>query len=140
MSEEINTEQQEGSAQEEVVDSGITFTPEPREGQEVIDQVPQSVNIETENQEPEFVDVTLEELEAAAGPNIDNDLEDDEYLYVEPNDDILLRLLKDKKGITAENLDDLVTPKEQKKYAPEMEKFNEFIEKTGNKNYNDFLE
>jgi hypothetical protein len=34
---------------------------------------------------------------------------------------------------------DSLTPREQKKYAPEMEKF-EFIEKTGNTNYNDFKE
>jgi len=141
MSEEISTEQQEGSAQEEVVDSGITFTPEPREGQEAIDQVKQPTDIVPDNQEEEFVDTTLEDLEAADGlGNIQETEDDEDEIYVEASDEILLRLLKDKKGITAENLDDLVIPKEQKKYAPEMEKFNEFIEKTGNKNYNDFLE
>ena len=50
------------------------------------------------------------------------------------------KVLKEKKGLTQENFEELLTPKEQKKYAPEMEKFNEFIEKTGNKDYNKFLE
>jgi hypothetical protein len=41
--------------------------------------------------------------------------------------------------MTVDELKDSLTPREQK-YAPEMEKFSEFIEKTGNTNYNDFKE
>ena len=65
---------------------------------------------------------------------------EDEYEVLELDEQTAWEFLKGKKGLTADNIDELLTPKEQKKYAPEMEKFNEFIEKTGNKNYNDYLE
>lgn len=65
---------------------------------------------------------------------------EEEYEVVELDENTAWEYIKGKKGITADNIDELLTPKEQKKYAPEMEKFNEFIEKTGNKNFNDFLE
>lgn len=42
------------------------------------------------------------------------------------------------KGLEFENYEDL-KPKEQKKLTPEIEKFLEFKDKTGNKNYGDFL-
>lgn len=66
--------------------------------------------------------------------------EEDEDEYIELDEQTAWEFLKGKKGLTIDNIDEFLTPKEQKKYAPEMEKFNEFIEKTGNKNYNDFLE
>ena len=65
---------------------------------------------------------------------------EDEYEERELNEDLAMEYLAESKGISVEEFKDSLTPKEQKKYAPEMEKFNEFIEKTGNKNYNDFLE
>ena len=65
---------------------------------------------------------------------------EDEYEERELNEDLALEFLAESKGMTVEEFKDSLTPKEQKRYAPEMEKFNEFIEKTGNKNYNDFLE
>lgn len=65
---------------------------------------------------------------------------EDEYEERELDDDLALEYLANSRGVTVDELKNSLTPKEQKKYAPEMEKFNEFIEKTGNKNYNDFLE
>lgn len=53
------------------------------------------------------------------------------------SEESVLSFLKEK-GIDAENLEAL-KPKEAKKLTPEVEKFLEFSEKTGNKNYNDFL-
>lgn len=77
----------------------------------------------------------------------DNDIDveenveiEDDYEVLELDEKTAWEFLKSQKGITADNIDELLNPKEQKKYAPEMEKFNEFIERTGNKNYNDFLE
>lgn len=56
----------------------------------------------------------------------------------EIDDDKVIQYLKSK-GLQAESLEDL-KPKESKKLSPEVEKFIEFTEKTGNSNYNDFLE
>ena len=82
----------------------------------------------------EVIIPTVETPASTEGP------EEDEYETVELNEQTAWEFLKSKKGLEIDNIDDLLTPKEQKKYAPEMEKFSEFIEKTGNKNYNDFLE
>lgn len=65
---------------------------------------------------------------------------EDEYEEIELDENVAMEYLAESKGMTVDEFRDSLTPKEQKKYAPEMEKFNEFIEKTGNKNYNDFLE
>lgn len=66
--------------------------------------------------------------------------EEEEYETIELDENTAWEFLKKSKGLEVDNLDVLLTSKEQKKYAPAMEKFNEFIEKTGNTNYNDFLE
>lgn len=66
--------------------------------------------------------------------------EEEEEEFVELNEDLAIKYLAESKGMTVEEFQNSLTPKEQKKYAPEMEKFNEFIEKTGNKDYNAFLE
>ncbi len=89
-----------------------------------------------------------EEEEAAAGgegngddPNPEpEEEEEEEFEEVEIDEQSAWNYLKEKKGITAETIEELLAPKDQKKYAPELEKFQEFIDKTGNKNYNDFLE
>jgi hypothetical protein len=65
---------------------------------------------------------------------------EDEYEEVELNEDVAMEYLAESKGMTLEEFRESLTPREQKKYAPEMEKFNEFIEKTGNTNYEDFKE
>jgi hypothetical protein len=130
MSEEIeNIEQEEVSLAEESNDSGISFSAESNanstEEETIIEQAPVEEVTETEAVE----DKEEEEEE-----------DKDDEISVELTEDIAWRLLKDKRGLTQESFDELLTPKEQKKYAPEMEKFNEFIEKTGNKSFNDYLE
>lgn len=64
------------------------------------------------------------------------EIEDEEY--EELNDDLAIKHLANSKGMTVEEFNDSLTPKQQKKYAPELEKFQEFIEKTGNTNFKDF--
>ncbi len=54
------------------------------------------------------------------------------------DENAVLNFLKEK-GFTAEKLEDL-KPKEVKKLTPEVEKFLEFKEKTGNSSFTDFLE
>lgn len=68
------------------------------------------------------------------------DLEQEEEEYVELDENIALEFIAKSKGMTVDEFSESLTPKEQKKYAPEIVAFNEFYEKTGNKNYNDFLE
>ncbi len=64
----------------------------------------------------------------------------DEEEYVELDEDLALQYIAEKKGMTVEEFQNSLTPKEQKKLAPEIEAYNDFYEKTGNKSYNDFLE
>lgn len=137
-----NIENNEASGQEDVNNTGITFTPEPSSYQEPIQEVVPDIEVNNvgNNQEETFVDVNSEELDSLVGNAANDDFEDDEFIYVEASEEIAFRILKDKKGLEVDKFEDLLTPKDQKIYAPEMEKFNEFIEKTGNKNYNDFLE
>lgn len=147
ISEENTTENVETNIQE------ITFTPEPTNNQPVLDEniQPNEETAETtqeqeeNNEDIEWQDVPVDELEEYAADSIvsqyeDDDFEDEETILVEANEEMLFRVLKDKKGLAYESLDELTSPKDQKKYFPEIEKFQEFIEKTGNKNYNDFLE
>jgi len=49
-------------------------------------------------------------------------------------------IIKKEKGLEVDNIDELLKPREEKAFSPQMEKFDEFIKKTGNDNYNDFLE
>jgi len=64
----------------------------------------------------------------------------DEEDYVELDEDLALHYIAEKRGMTVDEFKNSLTPKEQKKLAPEIEAYNDFYEKTGNKNYNDFLE
>lgn len=66
--------------------------------------------------------------------------ENNEDEYLELDEDLATKYLAEKKGMSVEEFQNSLTQKEQKKYSPVVEKFNEFIEKTGNTNYNDFLE
>lgn len=71
--------------------------------------------------------------------NLENEVAD-EYETVELTEDLALQHLASSKGMSVDEFKDSLTPKEQKKYAPEMEAFDKYIRETGNKNYNDFLE
>lgn len=81
-----------------------------------------------------------EEVIVSNTPDVDEEEYEEEYEAVELDEDLAIKYLAESKGMTVEEFQDSLTPREQKKYAPAMEKFNEFIEKTGNTNYNDFLE
>jgi hypothetical protein len=63
---------------------------------------------------------------------------EEEYEAVELDEDLALQYLADSKGMTVDEFKESLTPKEQRKYAPEIEKFQEFVEKTGNHSYKDF--
>jgi len=119
--------------------------------------IPEAEVVAVENQEPtiSFAPVTeedniiipaaeteipiQEEVVEQVAEQVTEQVEE-EYEAVELDEDLAIKYLAESKGMTVEEFQDSLTPKEQKKYAPAMEKFNEFIEKTGNTNYNDFLE
>ena len=65
--------------------------------------------------------------------------EEEEYDVQDLNENLAFEFIKKSRGLDAESIDDLLKPKESKKLSPEVEKFLEFTEKTGNTNYNDFL-
>lgn len=81
----------------------------------------------------EVIPPVVEEAKATETPEAEEENE-----YVELDEDTAWKFLKEKKGLQFENIEELLTPKEQKKYAPEIEKFQEFVEKTGNHSYKDF--
>ena len=58
---------------------------------------------------------------------------------IEVNELDAFEIIKKARGLEVNSIDELLTPKETKKLTPEVEKFLEFQEKTGNTNYNDFL-
>lgn len=104
----------------------ISFSPVSNEESEVI--VPEVISTEETIVEEKIIPEVVETKE----------VEEDEVL--ELNEDLALKYLADSKGVTVDELKDSLTPKEQKQFSPVIEKFQEFIDKTGNDNYNDFLE
>jgi hypothetical protein len=112
----------------EAPENNISFTPD-NGNEEVTNEIYQEEEIIQE-------DVVTPEIEET----VETEEPEDEYEQVELDEDVAIEYLAKSKGMSVDEFKDSLTPKEQKKYAPEMEKFNEFIEKTGNKNYNDFLE
>jgi hypothetical protein len=86
------------------------------------------------------VDETPQDTEVIVEDAVVPEEPEDEYEVLELDENTAWQFLKGKRGFDVDSIDDFLSSKEQKKYAPEMEKFNEFIEKTGNKNYNDYLE
>ena len=139
-----NTEQApiEFVNEDNVVETGFSFL----EKEEVAEIEQQSQQIENENSNEIVID--LSKPEEVVAPETTQEVVDEEVIapIVEENKDEYLELdektawdfIKNKKGLTADNLDEFLTPKEQKKYAPEIEKFQEFVEKTGNHSYKDF--
>ena len=93
------------------------------------------INTQVMNEVPPIVDVsqTIKDKKNEI-------VEEDEDEYVEINDDYAIQHLANSKGMTVEEFTNSLIPKEQKKYAPEIEGYQDFYEKTGNKNYNDYLE
>ncbi len=112
----------------ETPESNISFSQE--NGNE---EVTKEIFQEEEIIQEEVVDTEIEETVETEEP-------ESEYEERELDEDLAIEYLAESKGMTVDEFKESLTPKEQKKYAPEMEKYNEFIEKTGNKNYNDYLE
>lgn len=65
--------------------------------------------------------------------------EEDEYETVELNEEEAFKFLKESRGLDVESVDELLNPKGGKKLSATAEKFQEFIDKTGNDNISDFL-
>lgn len=126
--EEVTVEQTADSNVEQVETPQITITPvddnfiEPAYREEE--------SFQEENQEVETTEEEVQTQEEVV-------VETPEVPVFEIDDDKVIQYLKSK-GLQAESLEDL-KPKESKKLSPEVEKFIEFTEKTGNSNYNDFL-
>lgn len=64
---------------------------------------------------------------------------EEEFDVIELTDETAFEFLKKSKGFDAESFDDLIKSKDTRKLTPEIEKFMEFKEKTGNSSYSDFL-
>lgn len=85
-------------------------------------------NIEEQNQNDEVIDT---EVNANLQPDSDQE-------YVELDEDYAIKFLAEKRGLTVDEFTNSLTPKEAKKLTPELEKFFEYQEQTGNTNYDDF--
>lgn len=105
---------------------------------ESVDRTPDRFTYELVDEEEEESEEESDDLGSNEEPDAEE--EEEEFEYEEIDEDKAWKYLKEKKGISAETIDELLTPKEQKKYAAEVEKFQEFIDKTGNKNFKDFEE
>lgn len=101
--------------------NGETPVPEIQPNVEIPDTPQAEIPATETEEEPEYEYVEIEDEE-----------------YEELNENVAFNYLKTLKGLSAENIDELLTPKEQKKYAPELVKYQEFIDKTGNTNFKDF--
>ena len=88
---------------------------------------------EVTEEAPIVVEPTVEEVVA---PIVDE--VEDEYETLELDEDLAIQYLAESKGMTVEEFQDSLTPKQQKKLLPEIEKFQEYVEKTGNHSYKDF--
>jgi len=130
-----NIENADLGSQEQETQS-FTFSMASEEVEQEQIQQEQDVIIPDETKQVE----TDVQKEIIAAPLVDLEQEEVEDEYVELDDELAFEHLAKSKGMTVDEFKESLTPKEQKKYAPEIEAFNEFYEKTGNKNYNDFLE
>ncbi len=87
-------------------------------------------NTEEQNQNEEVVNVD-------ADVNIDSESNSNQE-YVELDEEYAIKFLADKRGLTVDEFTNSLTTKETKKLTPELEKFFEYQEQTGNTNYDDF--
>jgi hypothetical protein len=79
------------------------------------------------------------EVEQEGAETEEQEGQEDEYDVQDLDENLAFEFIKKTRGLDVESIDDLLKPKESKKLSPEVEKFLEFTEKTGNTNYNDFL-
>lgn len=88
----------------------------------------------------ENVVADLAEAVTVETPIVDTEEVTEEYESVELTEDLALQHLASLKGVSVEEFKESLTAKQQKEYAPEIVAFNDYYEKTGDKNYNNFLE
>lgn len=83
---------------------------------------------------------TVEEIVSEQGVDIEQDVivSEAESEYVELDEEYAYKFLAEKRGLSIEEFKDSLTPKETKKLTPELEKFLEYQEQTGNTSYDDF--
>lgn len=129
--EDSNLEENLNNEEQEVQDFNIEF-PNEEESNGSIDDFWNPV-VETEE------DVEDEEEEEQEYEEEDEEFEDNEDETQDLDENLAFEFIKKSRGLDAESIDDLLNPKESKKLSPEVEKFLEFSDKTGNTNYNDFL-
>lgn len=120
-----------GSQEQE--SQSFTFSMASEESEQEQEQIQQEA---IPTPEPTKEEAKLEEV--VETPTLENETIEDEY--VELDEELAFEFLAKQKGMSKDDFKASLTPKEQKKLAPEIEAYNEFYEKTGNKNYNDFLE
>ena len=112
------------------------------EGKETPSFVVREVNeddisdVSKENEEE--ISSEFEEKDVSGSENTTFESED-EYETIELNEEEAFRFLKESRGLDVESVDDLLNPKGGKKLSATAEKFQEFIDKTGNDNISDFL-
>lgn len=101
--------------------------------------------VEGSSEEPKEAEIVTNEPKVEETPEevielkADEVVDDKELVFEKEIDEAKAwEVIKAKRGLEVDSLDDLLV--KPKAYSPEMEKFNEFIEKTGNTNYNDYLE
>jgi len=88
--------------------------------------------LENQNEEEEEGNQEEEEIE-------DNQEDNDEDEIFELNEEEAFKFLKESRGLEVDSIEDLLNPKGSKKLSPTAEKFQEYVEKTGNESVSDFL-
>lgn len=135
MADEIeNTDNPDLDSQET---QGFTFSMASEEVDTEQQQIQTQDIVSTEEAQTQDIETKQQLVDTEKPANTDNVGNDE---YVELDEDLALQYIAEKRGMTVDEFKESMSPKEQKKYAPEIDAFNDFIEKTGNKNFNDFLE
>lgn len=131
MADEFNSESTENTTenQEQQTPAFVVREVVENENVSVVEDVIEQSSIETTentNENDSDSDSNNEEIES-------------QFEEIELNEEEAFKFIKNSRGLEVDSLEDLLASKEGKKLTPEVEKFLEFQEKTGNKNYNDFL-
>lgn len=144
----MSTENQSGNANESTENQENTtpeFTVKVAEDSDNGSQFNWKTEEESQEQEEKSSEQTTENNESLnensqQNSNSTEEEEEEEYETIDLTEEEAFKFLKEARGLDVETLEDLIKPKEGKKLSPEIEKFLEFQETTGNTNYNDFLE
>lgn len=131
MADEFNSESTENTTenQEQQTPAFVVREVVENENVSVVEDVIEQSSIETTentNENDSDSDSNNEEIES-------------QFEEIELNEEEAFNFIKNSRGLEVDSLEDFLASKEGKKLTPEVEKFLEFQEKTGNANYNDFL-